>query len=143
MARTLFGRNTTGGALLVNTNDPNRSQLSGRVEATYGRFNERSLAAVANLPIIQDKVALRLAAQRLLRDGYTRNSVGAGSITAIYPASPAADKAFQGSPNGLKLDDRDRWNFRGKLLFRPGSTSTSTTPGAARSPGRTSTPRTR
>jgi iron complex outermembrane receptor protein len=36
---TLFGRNTTGGALLINTNDPNLDDFGGRISATYGRFN--------------------------------------------------------------------------------------------------------
>jgi len=43
---TLFGRNTTGGAVLLTTNDPNPSRLSGLVSASYGRFNYRSVTGV-------------------------------------------------------------------------------------------------
>lgn len=35
---TLFGRNTTGGAILVTTKDPS-TETSGEVRASYGRFN--------------------------------------------------------------------------------------------------------
>lgn len=36
---TLFGRNTTGGAILVSTKDPS-TETSGQVKLSYGRFNE-------------------------------------------------------------------------------------------------------
>ncbi|MDB5421783.1 MAG: TonB-dependent receptor, partial [Brevundimonas sp.] len=46
---TLFGRNTTGGALLLQTNDPNYRGISGSISGTYGRFNERVGTAVLNV----------------------------------------------------------------------------------------------
>ncbi|PLK26162.1 TonB-dependent receptor [Novosphingobium sp. TH158] len=39
---TLFGRNTTGGAILVTTREPS-AESGGQVKASYGRFNEHKL----------------------------------------------------------------------------------------------------
>jgi iron complex outermembrane receptor protein len=93
---TLFGRNTTGGAILIQTNDPNFEGLSGLSSVTFGRFNERSGTAIVNLPIVDEKMALRLAVQRNKRDGY---------ITNLF--------------DGSKLANRNSWTARGKLLFYP------------------------
>ena len=46
-AGTLYGRNATGGAILINTIDPG-NDWQGQVEATYARFNDyRGRAFVA------------------------------------------------------------------------------------------------
>ncbi|MET0375581.1 MAG: TonB-dependent receptor, partial [Rhizorhabdus sp.] len=136
---TLFGRNTTGGALLINSNDPKLGELSGRASVTYGRFDEFETVGVLNVPL-GDKLALRLAASRTTRDGYTTNvlppsfivnGLPAGSplngTTFNYPATGTilaandpivARTPFTGSPYGLKFDNRHRLTARGKLLFQ-------------------------
>lgn len=113
---TLFGRNTTGGALLINSNDPNLDDFSGKLAVTYGRFNEFETTGVLNAPIIPGKVALRLAGTRLKRDGYTTNVAPASATTVLVGNTVVARGPFPGSHNGEKYDNRDRWNFRGKLL---------------------------
>ncbi len=113
---TLFGRNTTGGALLINSNDPDLDEYSGRISLTYGRFNEFEATAVSNIPIIPDKIAIRLAGTRFHRDGYTTNNAPATAVTAVGATVPVARGPFFGSQSGRKFDERDRWNFRGKLL---------------------------
>lgn len=96
---TLFGRNTTGGAVLLQTNDPDASRFSGLVSATYGRFNQRVGTAVVNVPLIEDRLALRGAFRIEKRDGYQTNIV-----------------------NGEKLAERDNWTGRIKLLAKPTET---------------------
>ncbi|MFZ4745925.1 MAG: TonB-dependent receptor [Sphingomonas sp.] len=119
---TLFGRNTTGGALLFNTNDPKLDEFSGQASFTYGRFNEIEATGVVNIPIISDKIALRIAATRLTRDGYTTNSLPDTATTALAGNTVVARGPFLGSQNGVKLDNRDRWNGRVKLLIQPTET---------------------
>jgi iron complex outermembrane recepter protein len=115
---TLFGRNTTGGALLINSNDPDASEFSGRISATYGRFNEMQGTAVLNAPLAKDRVAIRLAAQRTKRDGFTTN-VAPATARSVLPANTIAQTVpLTVSPNGLKYDNKDRWQFRGKLLVK-------------------------
>lgn len=113
---TLFGRNTTGGALLINSNDPDLNEYSGKLSATYGRFNEFEATAISNLPIIPGRLSLRLAGTRFHRDGYTTNAAPATATTVVTASTPVARGPFLGSLNGKKFDERDRWNFRGKLL---------------------------
>lgn len=95
---TLFGRNTTGGALLIQTNDPSYDGISGRLSATYGRFEERTGTAVLNVPLIADKVAVRGAFTINKRDGIFTNTL-----------------------TGSKLGDRDSYAGRVKLLVNPTS----------------------
>src|SRR3546814_383768 len=56
---TLFGRNTLGGAILVGTQAPTYN-LGGYVQGDYGRYNYRALEGAINIPIVDDKIALRL-----------------------------------------------------------------------------------
>jgi len=94
---TLFGRNTSGGAILINTNDPRFSDgFSGQVSATLGRFDYRSLTAVANLPIIDEKLAARFVFSGNKRDGYSRD-VG----------------------SGRRIQNLNNYTFRGKVLVAP------------------------
>ncbi|MHA7819611.1 MAG: TonB-dependent receptor [Erythrobacter sp.] len=48
---TLYGRNTSAGAIKVNTKKPDPSAPQFMAEASYGRFDEWRLKASANLPI--------------------------------------------------------------------------------------------
>lgn len=119
---TLFGRNTTGGAILINSNNPTLSEFSGKVSVSYGRFNEFEPTAVVNLPL-GDKVAIRLAGKIFKRDGYTTNSVPAGTASAVTAVTTGvARRPVSGDLNGIKLDDRERFHVRGKLLIQPTET---------------------
>ena len=116
---TLFGRNTTGGALVITTNDPVIGDLSGRLSLSYGRFDEREAIGVVNVPL-GEKVAVRLAGQVYKRDGYLRNVVGPNATTQFGPAVAFFfKKRYVGSLNGAKFEDRDRINLRGKVLLKP------------------------
>jgi len=120
---TLFGRNTTGGALLIQTNDPRTDGYSGSVSVNYGRFNERGGTGVLNAPIVEDRVALRVAASFLKRDGYLRDDPfvfnGATLPGAVGLAIPLTDPSSYRGAIGRKLGDRDTWTIRGKLLVKP------------------------
>jgi len=73
---TLFGRNTTGGAILLVPNKPT-DRLEGYVEGTVGNFDQWRLMGVANAPITEN-IRLRIAADRNTRDGYLKNRTGIG-----------------------------------------------------------------
>jgi iron complex outermembrane receptor protein len=57
---TLFGRNSTGGAVLFTTQQPT-NQFGGYVSVQYGNLGKLITEAAVNLPIAQDKVLLRIA----------------------------------------------------------------------------------
>ena len=66
---TLYGRNASGGAINVLTNQPKLDNLSGYVAGDFGSFDLHREEAAVNLPI-GSTVALRLAGQITDRDGY-------------------------------------------------------------------------
>jgi iron complex outermembrane receptor protein len=94
---TLFGRNTTGGALLIQTNDPVLDRFSGLLSGTYGRFNERGVTGVLNVPL-GDNFAIRAAGSFLKRDGYVREL-----------------------STGADIGERDNYNIRVKALGKIGA----------------------
>ena len=69
---TLFGKNTIGGAVLINTAQPDLNTTTGRVEATYGRFDRIDAKGAINIPIVSDVAALRISGASLNRDGYVK-----------------------------------------------------------------------
>jgi len=71
---TLYGRNTTGGALSIISNDPT-DEIGGSVEASYGNFNAWQVAGILNMPI-SDSAGIRLVAQHREHDGYGENFAG-------------------------------------------------------------------
>lgn len=92
---TLFGRNTTGGAVLVNTKRPDLDDVNGYVTALYGNFEQYSIEGAVNFPLT-DKLALRVAARLQRRDGFTRDLA-----------------------DGELLDDDSNEAYRASLLWTP------------------------
>ena len=95
---TLFGKNTTGGAVLFVPKKP-VNDFEGSVEYGMGDYNMKTATAVVNVPLVDDKVLLRVAGQFLDRDGFT-----------IDRGPYFADKDY---------DNRDYWALRATLLLRP------------------------
>ncbi len=70
---TLFGKNTTGGAILYTMNKPNE-EWEGSVQVTAGNYNRLDGKAVVNVPF-SDSVWGRFALSSVNRDGYVENVV--------------------------------------------------------------------
>jgi iron complex outermembrane receptor protein len=73
---TLFGRNTTGGAVLLVPNKPT-GKYEGYIEGSLGDFGLKRIQAVVNIPAT-DTLRLRFGVDRETRDGYTHNISGIG-----------------------------------------------------------------
>jgi iron complex outermembrane receptor protein len=73
---TLFGRNTTGGAVLFVPQKPT-DRLEGYVEASAGDYNMWRGQGVLNVPL-SDTFKVRLGVDRNHRDGYMKNHSGLG-----------------------------------------------------------------
>nr|WP_245842699.1 TonB-dependent receptor [Sphingomonas laterariae] len=93
---TLFGRNTTGGAVLFEPNRPS-DDFEGLVRATVGNYDRYGLEAMVNVPFGNDFGGIRVAGQVERRDGFTKNII-----------------------SGQKLDGRAYESMRVSLLLRPG-----------------------
>jgi iron complex outermembrane receptor protein len=73
---TLFGRNTTGGAVLLTPKKP-VGRFEGYVEGSYGNYDMRRIQAVLNVPLAS-WARVRLGVDRQKRDGYVTNVSGIG-----------------------------------------------------------------
>lgn len=89
---TLYGRNTTGGAINVITRKPGRT-FGGEANLQLGNFDSSRFGVGFDLPL-GDKAATRLAAYKLKRDGYTDNIA-----------------------TGNQIDGRNQWAFRSTTVF--------------------------
>jgi iron complex outermembrane receptor protein len=74
---TLFGRNTTGGAVLLVPRKP-VDRIEGFVEGSYGNYDMKRLQAVFNVPL-SSSARLRIGFDRMDRRGYLNNVSGFGS----------------------------------------------------------------
>ncbi len=92
---TLFGRNTTGGAVLFEPQRP-VDRYEGYVQAQYGNYDSVELRGAINVPIIAEKLLLRVAGIYQKRDGFTKELT-----------------------TDTDLDDRNRYSVRAGLTWRP------------------------
>ena len=68
---TLFGRNTTGGAILLTAARPT-DRLEGHISGGFGNYNMTELEAVVNVPVT-DTLRVRLVGASRDRDGFTKD----------------------------------------------------------------------
>jgi iron complex outermembrane receptor protein len=66
---TLYGRNASGGAVNVITNNPSFTEFSGDASLSVGNYSAVTAAGALNMPL-SDKLALRAAFQYSRHDGY-------------------------------------------------------------------------
>ncbi|WP_298172639.1 TonB-dependent receptor [Novosphingobium sp.] len=114
---TLFGKNTTGGAVTVRTKRPELGVVGvdGRVE--IGSFGSKRLQLAANVPIF-DNMALRIVAGAEKSDGYYKNGACYGPVGGL-PTSNFFGQT--GCLDGKSAGGKDVVNLRGKLLWEPTS----------------------
>lgn len=72
---TLFGRNTTGGALVADRRRPT-GELGARGIVSIGNFDTLDIRGEINSPLIGDTVSLLVRGQHLSDDGFFANSAG-------------------------------------------------------------------
>jgi iron complex outermembrane recepter protein len=71
---TLFGRNTTGGAVLLVPKKPS-NELGGWIQGRIGNYDRREVEGAINVPLIDDKLMVRVVGAYHDRDGYTRDVI--------------------------------------------------------------------
>jgi len=69
---TLFGKNTTGGALLVTTSPPEDS-LSGFIDGRVGNYDRLDVRGSLSVPLIEDTLLSKITIGSIERDGYQEN----------------------------------------------------------------------
>lgn len=130
---TLFGRNATGGALVLITKEPSRSP-GGKLNLATGSDGFRSFGGAVDTGQL-GAVRLRLAGLARASDGYTDNSLGANAneldeyalrLTAELDLSSAWTGRFTGD---YGADRSTMTAHEGRGLFDPGALAASS-PGA-------------
>jgi outer membrane receptor protein involved in Fe transport len=92
---TLYGRNATAGVVnLVSAKPTDQYEAMGSVDV--GNYNNRRLEGMINIPIIGDKLGVRVAGEWTKRDGYSFNET--------------TDKS---------VDGRDLWSGRATIGAKP------------------------
>lgn len=92
---TLFGRNATGGAVLLTTVKPT-NDFGGFINVSAGNYDFKWYQGAINVPLVTDKVLLRLAGDIQSRDGF---------VTNLF--------------DGRRLGDVDKDSVRMSLLVKP------------------------
>ena len=92
---TLFGRNTTGGAILYEPVRPS-NEFGGYARGTAGSYGRLDGEAAVNVPLVKDRLMVRIAAQKQNRNGFTKD---------VY--------------RDIDYDDRDNYSARLSVLFSP------------------------
>ena len=96
---TLFGKNTTGGAINVISTKPT-DEYSAHVEARYGNYNNFETRTTVNIPIRDEFAALRISFATRTRDELTDNK---GPLLGLEPNQGGHEP---GSPSFEDADDR-------------------------------------
>ena len=92
---TLFGLSATGGAVVVEPKRPT-NQYEGYLRLQLGQRNDRKIEGALNIPVIADKLLVRVAAEREKQDGWTYDQA-----------------------SGKTLDDTNYYAWRAAVTFRP------------------------
>lgn len=117
---TLFGKNTTGGAVVVRTKRPEIGETFADASIQYGTFDDTKARLAANVGI-SDTMAFRIAALYQKSDGYYENGKVDNPIDA-FGAGLGDAGLTDGSPvagDGSDLGGKDVFSGRAKLLFEP------------------------
>ena len=72
---TLYGRNTTGGAINFITRKPSLQGTNAYITAGYGNPNTYEIEAASEFTFTDDRFGMRFAGSFTKGDGYTRNPV--------------------------------------------------------------------
>jgi iron complex outermembrane receptor protein len=102
---TLFGQNSTGGAINIINTAPDFYGFAGKTDLTLGTDNLKKLRATVNVPI-SDALAMRTSVSIVKQDGYTNNVYNGPSVTE-------AGETFVGED----MDNTDNVSFRTDWLF--------------------------
>jgi iron complex outermembrane receptor protein len=104
---TLFGKNTTGGAVVVKTKAPVLDQFTMDAQGGGGSYNEYNGQAAVNIPIIPNQLALRIVGSEEHQDGWMRNGASDSIGGVTYTG------------NGNRVGGTDVFTGRAKLLWQP------------------------
>lgn len=91
---TLFGRNTTGGAVLFEPNKPT-DEFGGYLDGEAGDYNFTELQGALNVPIVGDMLDARVAGDFARRSGFTKDLSTGQELDNVHYNAFRAGVAFR------------------------------------------------
>jgi iron complex outermembrane receptor protein len=89
----LYGKNTTGGTIVVRRSQPQFNNFDAKVSVEGGTYNEEVYKGKVNIPLINDTLALKLAGMYDKRDGvYHNTTLGGDDANVDYKTYSASLK---------------------------------------------------
>jgi iron complex outermembrane recepter protein len=95
---TVFGKNSTAGIVSIVTARPDFT-LNGNFRLYYGSGNEIRAQAVANVPLVADTLAMRVAAWSFTHDPYIATPNGLGGLGSYNNKGARLSLRFAPSPD--------------------------------------------
>jgi len=92
---TLYGRNATAGVVNLVTARPT-DQFEAKLSGDIGNYKNRRFEGMVNLPLVDDRLAIRVAGEWTKRSGYTTNEL-----------------------SGNQVDGRNLWSSRVTIGWKP------------------------
>lgn len=91
---TLYGRNATGGAIVIETQDPGK-EAQGKVQASAGNLNDQRLQAFVSAPLT-DTLGFSIAGSTHTNDGYIRD-IGSDPTSSgdDFDVAPLKDRSLR------------------------------------------------
>lgn len=111
---TLYGRNTTGGAINFITRKPDLSGANGYITFGYGNYNRLNAEGAVEVTPVEDKVGLRIAGTYVKSDPYVHNRLPAGTNTFAAFGLSALNQNTGRDPGGV-----ESYGIRGTLRVKP------------------------
>jgi len=102
---TLFGKNSTGGAVVLTPQHADTGKLGGNLSLVAGNYAMKQATGALNVPLINDVLAVRVSGQITRQDGFVRNLGGPDGADKHYETARVAVRFTPGS------------NLRNDLLF--------------------------
>ena len=91
---TLFGQNSTGGAINVISKKPSADNFYAKTDITLGDYDLMKIGAALNFPI-SDKLATKLTISTIERDGFTENLVTGQDLDDASSISIRSDWIYE------------------------------------------------
>jgi iron complex outermembrane recepter protein len=133
---TLYGRNTTGGAINFITRKPSLSGTNGFITAGYGNYNRVNFQGAVEFTPVEDKVGVRVAGTYVNSDSYVKNRLPAGLNTSSAFGLSGLNKNTGINPGGS-----ESYGVRATLRVKPSDGLDISLKGyAAKTKGGTETP---
>jgi|GEM_PF-1687923 len=100
---TLFGQASNAGAIVIEPNKPGNA-FAGNILAEAGSYGRRNVEGAIDIPLVEDRILIRLAGKSFFRDGYIKDTI-----------------------TGAKFGQEDYKIARGTIVIKPTDTIENTT----------------